>query len=212
MVLIHETGVRLPVALLVRFIVICLSFLLFFATSISPAGADDFRFEQMSQGRVDEALARIVPIRLLPSNPFYFAISIKENLAGMLKPSSLRKADWNFELSGKRLKEAYLLLVRDDFKNASAALNGYAKFSEKTVGELKAAKSINQDVGTEAAIIDQGLESHLVLFSAIENKIGVEGLDYSIDENFSAAYAGFGQMVNSIDQIRPGIRDKFLLK
>ena len=174
--------------------------------------SNSYNLPDAPSGKIDEALLKIVPVRFLPSSPFYFLIWAKENFNRLIKPSPLRKAEFDFVLSGKRLKEAYLLLEKNNVKNSSAALNRYSRVAEKTVDELKKAKNQSQDVATAAGIIDGGLLHQLILLSAIEKKVDSFANDYNFNTNFSSAIDGFSQIVKEVDQISPGVGDKYLPK
>lgn len=197
-----------------RFFTTIFIFIIFLATSVlGPVGAGTaYRIPEVTGGQVDEALVRIVPIRLLPSNPFYFAIFAKEAVGGFFKPSALKKADWDFVLCGKRLKEAYLLFEKNDLKNSSKAFGRYARVSEKTVDQLNKARSQNQDVATLEAKVEEQLWYQLILFSAIEKKRGSTSQSYNFGSNFSKAFDGFSRIVEATNQIKPGTRDKFFPK
>jgi len=190
----------------------CFIFVVFFATSafgqIHAVTYQDL--PEVTGGQIDEALLKTVPLRFLPSSPLYFVISIKESFSRFFKPSTIRKAEFDFVLSSKRLKEAYLLLEKNDVKNSSIAVSKYGQRAQTVASELEKAKVQNQDVATAAGTIDSGLAYQLILISAIEKKGGSEGNNYNFSDNFSAAVAGFSQIVGAVDQINPGVRDKYL--
>src|SRR3989344_6029581 len=85
-------------------------------------GQTSYHFPEASEGQINEAIAKIVPIRWLPSHPLYFLIRAKETFSRALQPSSAKRAGFDFVLSGNRLKEAYLLLENGDLKNTGKSL------------------------------------------------------------------------------------------
>ena len=197
-----------------RLLLACFIFVLLFTIGVLRPiyASNSYNLPDAPSGKIDEALLKIVPVRFLPSSPFYFLIWAKENFNRLIKPSPLRKAEFDFVLSGKRLKEAYLLLEKNNVKNSSAALNRYSRVAEKTVDELKKAKNQSQDVATAAGKIDRGLVYQLILLAAIEKKMSSFASEYNFSTNFSSAFDGFSQIVTAVDQINPGVADKYLPK
>lgn len=176
----------------------------------------NLQFPQASEGQVNEALQKIVPLRFLPSNPFYFLILSKENTLRFLKPSCLKKAEFDFILSGKRLKEAYLLIKKDDVKNTSKSLAKYSKKIDKLIDQLEKANSQNQDATKLVFEIAEGLKQHEVLFSVISKKQSDLQLSFNktnkmtdFDKNFQEAILSYTKLISKIDSIKPGLKDRF---
>src|SRR3990167_9060586 len=96
---------------------IALFFLAFFA-NVSHAQLKD-SFPQATDGEINEAVEKLAHVRILPSNPLHFFISLKENITRFFNASSVKRAEFDLTLSGKRLKEAYLLTEKNDVANAS---------------------------------------------------------------------------------------------
>src|SRR3990167_10406423 len=138
-----------------RLLLACFIFVIFLANSfLTPAGANtNYNLPQVTGGQIDEALLKTVPLRFWPSSPFYFVISLKESFSRFFKPSTVRKAEFDFVLSSKRLKEAYLLLEKNDVKNSSIAVSKYGQRAQTVASELEKAKVQNQDVATAAGTI-----------------------------------------------------------
>lgn len=192
-----------------RKVLVCvISFLLILFTSV-PLAHGQVNFPTSSDGQINEALAKIVPLRIIPSNPFYFLITAKETMLRALQPSSAKRTEFDMVLSGKRLKESYLLVANGDLVNASRNLLRYSGRLEKMVGGLDRAKSQNQDVSSLASEIAENLRSQEVLFYAISKR--AEGLDdeYDFNKNYNKAALAFVDSVNALNNFKPGIRDRF---
>lgn len=192
-----------------KVLVCVISFLLLFSL-LSPAHASDrIEFPQASEGQINEALTKIVPLRIIPSNPFYFFITGKEIVLRIFQPSSVKRAQFDMTLAGKRLKEAYLLAANGDIKNASANMIRYGDKLRDMTGGLDRAKSQNQDVANLIGEIAENLKSQEVLFFAIGKRTEGMGDGYSFRENYDKAAEAFVDAVNALNNFRPGIRDRF---
>src|SRR3989344_6465925 len=130
----------------------------------------DYQFEEFSEGQINDALTKTVPLRFLPSHPLYFLINIKEIISRFFQPSSVEKARFEFILSGKRLKETYLLLEKGDVKNTSKSLRKYSKRLDSMKRQIEKARSQNQSVVAFTDEIAEGLKLHEILLSAISRK------------------------------------------
>ncbi|MDO8487391.1 MAG: DUF5667 domain-containing protein [Candidatus Curtissbacteria bacterium] len=194
---------------MIKKVLVCLvSFLLLFWATVLPVHAQ-VDFPQASDGQINGALSKIVPLRIIPSNPFYFLITGKEMILRVFQPSSVKRAEFDMTLSGKRLKEAYLLVANGDIKNASANMIRYGdKLREMTSG-LDRAKSQNQDIANLIGEIAENLKSQEVLFFAIGKRTEGLGDGYNFRENYDKAAASFVDGVNALNNFRPGIRDRF---
>lgn len=186
--------VRVLVCIVLLFVLVCV----FPRDMLFAQGYD---FNAVRDDQVPEALLKTVPIRLLPSNPLHFLISAKETIERIFKPSAARRAEMDFILCGKRLREAYLLAESGDLQNSKSALDAYGVRSTKMVEQIAKAKGQNQDVTTLAAPIVDALSAHEVLLSALNKKIK--------GSEFDQAFSGFAKMVNAVDQIKPGVADRF---
>lgn len=193
-----------------RKVLVCVISLLLFFLTLSPAHASNqIEFPQASEGQINEALAKIVPLRIIPSNPFYFFITGKELVLRVFAPSSVKRAQFDMTLAGKRLKESYLLVANGDIKNASLNMIRYGNKLREMTGGLDRAKSQNQDVANLIGEIAENLKSQEVLFFAIGKR--TEGLEdgYGFRENYDKAAEAFVDGVNALNNFRPGIRDRF---
>jgi len=194
-----------------RIVSVCLLiFLCFSFLTVNLVFADSqYRFPQVSEGQITEALQGTVPLRFLPSHPLYFLISAKEAINRFFQPSSAKKAEFDLVLTGKRLKETYLLLQKNDTKRAGKNLNRYGQRVNKMISQLEKARSQNQDVVTLASKIAEDLRYHEILFYAIDQKRQNLGVDKSFDQNFENAASAFTKAVMAIDNIKPGLKDRF---
>ena len=183
-----------------KFISVCLLVLCLFLLLIPVYANTEYVFPQASDGQIDEALQKTVPLRFLPSHPLYFLIVVKESSSRFFQPSALKKAQFDFILSGKRLKETYLFLEKGDVKSANRSLIKYAERLAKMNTALERARSQNQDVTTLAAEIAEGLRFHEVLLFAIDKKQRL-----ILDQSASA----FVKTVQVINNIMPGVKDRF---
>lgn len=188
----------------------CLVFFLAFSIFTTKVSAHtEFQFPQVSEGQVNEALVRIVPLRLNPSNFFYFLIPVKESAERIFKPSSLAKAQFDLVLASKRLKESYLMIENNDVKKSSSSLKRYAQRLDKTIAQLEKARSQNQDTAKFTSELPDDLLVHEVLLSAIYEEWQLKEDGYKFDENFTKAIESFKNAVEAIDRIQPGVKNRF---
>ena len=194
-----------------RIFSVCLIFLLL--SLFSPLSVvythSSIDFPQVSDGQINEAIAKTVPVRFLPGNSMHFAISLKESFNRFFRPSSLQKAQFDLVTSGKRLKEAYLLIKKGDVKNSSKSLNEYAKRMRIFERQIKKARSQNQDVASFIGKASDDLKIHEILFSAIWQEFALKEDAYNFDINFSAVLDAFGEVVKALDEIKPGLSDRY---
>lgn len=191
-----------------KLVLICLLLLVLFSLKAEVFARSQRFIREASEGQINEALQKTVPIRFLPNQTLYFLISIKETFNRFFQPSSVKRAEFDLILSGKRLKETYLLLEKDDTKSASQNLKRYAHRIEKMIGQFEKARSQNQTVATLADLTAENLRSHEILFYAIFEKGKLKD-DEFFDENFEIAVDAFIKSVGAIDSVKPGLRNRF---
>lgn len=192
-----------------RFISACLLGILLFFASIAPAFAQsDYNFPEITSGEVQGALQKTVPVRFLPGNPIYFLISIKEAVNRFFQPSAVERSQFDFTLSGKRLKETYMLMAKSDYRRASSNLVRYAKQNESVIRQLKKARSQNQAVEPAVSAMADSLRFHEQLLVAIYD-MGRSSDTNNFDGSFSKAVEAFKALVGEIDNIKPGIKNRF---
>lgn len=168
-----------------------------------------YNFQAESEGQINEALLKIVPVRFLISNPLYFGITFKESVTRFFQPSALKKAEFDMILAGKKLKEVYLLIERGDVKNASRMLRIYSDRVDKMSHQLEKARSQNQEVSTVVDLVAENLRVHETLFFAINKKWQFMEDSYSFDANFAQAVSSHARAVMVINNVRPGLKDRF---
>lgn len=193
-----------------RLISACLVAILLFFTSIAPAFSQtDYSFPEVTSGQIQGALQAIVPIRLLPNSPLYFLISTKEVINRFFKPSAVERSQFDLTLSGKRLKETYMLMVKSDYKRAGGNLTRYVKQNESVIRQLEKARSQNQAVEPAIGAMADSLRFHEELLIAIYDIRQSSGDNNNFDGSFSQAIDGFRALVGKIDNINPGIKNRF---
>ena len=80
-------------------------FLLFFLTVPLSLAHTDYQFPSYTEGQINEALAKTVPLRFLPSNPLYFLITAKETVSRFFRPPSFKKVPFFFFFYRKKYKK-----------------------------------------------------------------------------------------------------------
>lgn len=188
-----------------RIISVCLIIFVVLILLISPilAHGQEYVFPEATDGQIGEAISKTVPVRFLPSSPLYFLIIAKEITARFFQPSSAKRAEFDFVLASKRLKETYLLLENGDKKNAEKSLARYSSKLKDSDEQLEKARSQNQDVAAIVAEMAEGFKNQEVLLFAISKKIDPG------DQNLNEAGAAFVKSVMVINNVMPGVKDRF---
>lgn len=171
------------------------------------AHSQKFYFPEAGEGQISDAVGKIVPVRWLPSHQLYFLIFSKEAISRMFQSSSAKRAQFDFVLSGKRLKEVYLLLEKGDMKRANNSLMKYSSRLSAMNTQLEKARSQNQDVAAIVAEMAEGFKNQEVLLWAISKKI--DGSDHTLDQTLGDARSAFVESVFAINNIVPGLKDRF---
>src|SRR3990167_361434 len=192
---------------IVQACLIALFFLAFFANgSLAQAHSS---FPQVTDGQINEAVEKLPHVRFLPSNPLHFFISVKENITRFFNASSIKRAEFDLALSGKRLKEAYLFTEKNDVANASKSLSQYSNRLDKLTEQMEKAGSQNQEVLELSEKIADQLAMHERFLYAISQKSGDYQNSYNFDDNLKRAKNEFKETVSAIDNIKPGLKDRF---
>src|SRR3989344_865601 len=190
---------------------VCLIFIFLFllaapaAVGSIRAHSDEVSTPKVTAGQVDEALLKTVPIRFLPSHPLYFLITVKESITRFFKPSAAERFEFDFILSGKRLKETHSLLNAKELDKAGDNLSRYTKRLRKMVEELEKARSQNQDIAGRLGRVSDGFKNHEILL------VYFLGQDENLGQNLESAISEFKNAVSSIDKINPGLKDRYKL-
>lgn len=176
-VLSAETGVQIPLA--APFVLdcrtkgklrmiksVCFIFLAFFLSSTSASAQN---LPKVEQWEVDESLVRLSPIRFLPDHPLYFLITSKEKFDHFRKPDKADKALFDAFLSGKKIKEAYLLVQKNKLAQALQSLKNYQKINKRLVEELTQATNQGLPVFEAKALLADNLERHLKIIIVLAN-------------------------------------------
>ena len=139
----------------------------------------------------------------------HFFISVKENITRFFNASAIKRAEFDLALSGKRLKEAYLLTEKNDVKNASKALFKYSRRLEKLTEQMEKAKIQNQVVVELSEKIADDMAMHERFLYAISQKSESYQNSYNFADNFQKAENEFMETVLVIDNVKPGLKDRF---
>ena len=192
-----------------RIVLACLTALFFLAFFAKVSYAQIESFPKSSAGEINEALEKLPHVRFLPTNPLHFFISVKENITRFFNASAAKRAEFDLTLSGKRLKEAYLLTEKNDVKNASKALFKYSRRLEKLREQMEKAKIQNQVVLELSEKIADDMAMHERFLYAISQKSESYQNGYNFAGNFQKAENEFMETVFAIDNVKPGLKDRF---
>lgn len=185
------------------------SFILLPVISGRTLYASDYEIPKASEGQVNEALQKIVPLRFLPGHPLYFLIFIKEGFNAFFQPSSVKVAQFEGVLASKRLKEVYMLIVANQDAEASKNLLRYSQSNKRVIDRLNKALGQKQEVTPLAGEIAEDLKSQEVLLFAITLLDGDLLKDSDFSKNFDEAVNSFIEVAKAINDIKPGLKDRF---
>lgn len=186
----------------------CLLLLLLWLYTSTFSVFAESKFSPADQGQVDEALIRLTPIRFLPDNPMYTLIGIKEFFNRVFQPSSSQRAAFDLVLAGKRIKEAYMLLLERKYSDADRVILRYNGRLNKVVEGFQKARSQNQDVVQLVDNIAVDLKYHEWLLYAIEIR-SVESGNSWIQPHLDQAAEQFSVAVFAINEVQPGLKDRY---
>ena len=173
---------------------------------VSPVFAQGIdKLPEPTGGQVNEALNKIVPIRFLPNHPLYFSIKVKETILRFFKPSAVKRAEYDFILTSKRIKESYFVYKNGDLKYLGASLMSYSKRVDITIGQIEKARSQNQEISMLAEKIIEGLVSQEVLLRHLK----INERESGNFENLDGAIVSFEHLVDIIDNVKHGIKDRY---
>lgn len=169
----------------------------------------DYSLPVPAEGKVTEALEKTVPLRFLPSHPLYSFITIKETISRFFKPSAKERAQFDLVLSGKRLKEAYLLLNEGKISSSGKALSRYGQRLKSMTKQFEKAKAQNQDIENLLGETAETFKHYEILLSAIEARWQESEDLYRFDESLDEAVSAFSETVEVLDRFKPGVADWF---
>lgn len=155
--------------------------------------------------KAQETVNKFVPIRFLPGDPFYFLITFKETVTRFLKPSAAERFEFDFVLSGKRLKETYLLIGEEKIQDTKKNLVRYKKRLADMLHQLEKARSQNQDISKQIGKVSDDFKNHEILLASFGDK------DAHLAPELDDAINGFLAAVITVDKINPGIKDRYRL-
>jgi len=180
-----------------------LAFLLVFLYPASIFAQSNLQFPIPTGGEINKALEVLPIARILPDSPLYFLITVKEFFSRLFQPSAAERTEFDFILSGKRLKESYLMFERNEDALAVSNLLQYQKRLGIMITQLKRARSQNQDVASQINKISDDLAYHQTLLLAIISK------EPNIGGSADSAINGFTNTLAEVDKINPGISDRY---
>lgn len=112
-------------------------------------------------------IAKLSPVRFLPGHPSYLFVTLKEKIEKFLRPSTKDKAHFDAILAGKRIKEAYLLVEKKDYRRAREAVERYDQRMENLSKSLSSAQNQGQDVVKTVDLLSDHLGRHQDLMAQI---------------------------------------------
>lgn len=143
-------------------------FLVFLANFASPAFAQTTNQPSAKQSlpkverwEVEENLTRLSPVRFLPDHPLYFLISTKETIDYFRQKDKAQKSLFDVHLSGKKIKETYLLVQKNNLEKATDSLKNYQRVNQRLATELTQAINSGLPAIEAAKVLSEGLERHL---------------------------------------------------
>lgn len=123
------------------------------------------------KGQVEEHLLKLSPIRWLPDNRFYFLIVWKESIQHLLKANTAKKAYFDTILTGKRIKEAYLLAQKGSLPLSLQTTIRYTKQLKRLEKELTAGQTQGADVMATLNLLSDNLFRHQDLMAQIMTSV-----------------------------------------
>lgn len=192
-------------------VLVCLLIFLWFSSISHVAAESESKYEipKASEGQINEALEKIVPLRFLPGHPLYFLIKVKEGFNSFFQPSSAKVAQFQAVLSGKRLKETYRLILEGKNEEAFDNLERYQSTNKRVVDTLQKAIGQNQEVTPLVGEIAEDLKSQEVLLYAIfsHDEHLLENKDFQ--SSFDKSVESFVNIAMAVNSIKPGLKDRF---
>ncbi len=192
-----------------RYLLACIVVILLAFNTSSVLARDMNTMPEVTGGQVNEALNNLTPVRFFPNNPLYFLIRGKEIITRFFQPSFRERAQFDYTISSKRLKEAYLLTSRGDTGKTRSELSSYIATLGRIEGQLEKARSQNQDVTVIVDKIADNLIYQEVLLSSLSN-LGDQDRELFGDK-LEEGLNSFGDFVLYLDKIKPGLRSRFKL-
>ena len=155
-----------------------------------------------TQAQINEALLQLPHVRIMPDNPFYFAVLVKEKISWLICPNPAKKAQFDLTSSGKRLKEVYLLVQKNNFKKSKNVLSSYQKTLEKMTGELEKAKKQGQNI---TQLLDKTQNSFLTQKIILSQLYAQDGVKNQMGNETLAAQKSLIESAKKLGELRPDI-------
>ena len=148
---------------------------------------------EFDQGKIDEALNNLSPVNKLPGEMFYFLISAKEATQRFFKSTPVERASFDVMLSGKRLKEAYLLAKNGKYNKVSESLKRYNQKVDDIFKQLAKIEKRNLSNLTVLEKLQRSAFYQQRLFAAINQ---VKDGDESFKENLHLAGEAYTRLLD----------------
>lgn len=151
-----------------RILKLVVFFLVFFLGLTEPTFAQTLPagrqvLPKVEKWEVEENLTRLSPVRFLPDHPLYFFISLKETIDYFRQRDKVKKALFDVHLAGKKIKETYLLVQKNNLEKATNSLKNYQRVSQRLGTELTEAINSGLPAITAAKVLSEDLERHLAI-------------------------------------------------
>jgi len=176
--------------------------LVIFSYSSVESAIDSSPSATVDDGQVEEVLLHTIPIRMLPGDNLYFLITLKEKYTRFFRPSAAKRAEFDFILSEKRLKESYLLLNNGKNAKGISNLKRYQSRLSKMTFQLDKARSQNQDIAKQVELISNGFRNQEIFLLSINQ-------DFIINIGYKDSVKSFSMAVKYVDTLLPGLKNRF---
>lgn len=150
----------------------------------------------------ETAINTLSPVRWLPDHPLYFLITLKENLQTTFQPNSERKAEWQMILSGKRLKEAYLLIQKNKINQAANALAKYEEKIGQATREIDKAKGEGRDTARLIELLSDNLRRHEAVLDGVITK-APESARAGLTRAIEVSSRGLQKAIEAVQKVKP---------
>ena len=179
----------------------CIVLFLAVAFGTNVALANDVDFGRVTGGQVNEAIEKTTPVHFLPPNPVYYLVRVKELVLRFFTPSAKERAQFDFVISSKRLKEGYLLINKGSIGRGASSFNSYIHSLERTKSQLTKARGQNQDIMPDIDQMANGLQYQEIILASVSEKIDSKIYTNMVEE--------FEDFVKYLDKLKPGLISRY---
>lgn len=107
---------------------------------------------------------------LLPDSPVYFLKIIRDRIVVFLTSDPLKKAEFNFLTSNKRLAAGIALFERKKFTLSESTLSKGENYFEDAISELKSAKQAGMNIDSMLLNLSQASQKHILVITDLEKR------------------------------------------